>query len=395
MPFTILQLLLVAGAAQGFLLAFLLVTRRVNPLASRLLGLLIFLISIQTLLVGFDNREFFLRFPHLSKISWLLPSLFGPLLFLFTRKITSEKPIWKRVDGIHLVPFIVYFFYLLPYYAKSAAEKSAYLNNFEAALQDDFGFLNQLTNFLHLFYATLSLFIVKKYQQGILNSFSDITQIRLRWLRQLLLFVLTVMLISVIIFYAKKWNIGWLTQLYRYHYLGVVALIYWIGYKALSQPRIFNQFELPVTHVPEPKKDESISVVAEEEIPKNKYQKSTLTNDVADTYLKQLAHLMENEKLYLRQELTIQDLAERTGISRHQLSQLINERLEKNFYDFVNEYRVKEAQRMLVDPKYKHLTTLAISGEAGFNSKATFNAVFKKITGQTPSEYIKSYKEVV
>ncbi|MDJ1499380.1 helix-turn-helix domain-containing protein [Xanthocytophaga agilis] len=395
MPFTILQLLLVAGAAQGFLLAFLLVTRRVNPLASRLLGLLIFLISIQTLLVGFDNREFFLRFPHLSKISWLLPSLFGPLLFLFTRKITSEKPIWKRADCIHLVPFIVYFFYLLPYYAKSAAEKSAYLNNFEAALQDDFGFLNQLTNFLHLFYVTLSLFIVKKYQQGILNSFSDITQIRLRWLRQLLLFVLTVMLISVIIFYAKKWNIGWLTQLYRYHYLGVVALIYWIGYKALSQPRIFNQFELPVTHVPEPKKDVSISVVAEEEIPKNKYQKSTLTNDVVDTYLKQLTHLMENEKLYLRQELTIQDLAERTGISRHQLSQLINERLEKNFYDFVNEYRVKEAQRMLVDPKYKHLTTLAISGEAGFNSKATFNAVFKKITGQTPSEYIKSYKEVV
>jgi AraC-like DNA-binding protein len=65
--------------------------------------------------------------------------------------------------------------------------------------------------------------------------------------------------------------------------------------------------------------------------------------------------------------------------------------LGKNFYDFINHYRVAEAQLLLVDPRYRHLTHLAVAEEAGFNSKATFNAVFKKQTGQTPSEYIRSY----
>jgi AraC-like DNA-binding protein len=110
-------------------------------------------------------------------------------------------------------------------------------------------------------------------------------------------------------------------------------------------------------------------------------------------YLDQLLDFMEKEKPYRQPNITIQELADTMQISKHHLSQVINERLEKNFYDFINQYRVAEAQLLLVNPKYRHLTNLAVAEEAGFNSKATFNAVFKKQTGQTPSEYVKNHAQ--
>jgi len=113
MSFTqILQFIIVGGALQGILLAFLLFTRKTNQLANRLLGALIFLMSLQSILVAFDTREFFITFPHLSKIGWLIPLFFGPLLYLFTRKITSRSPRFKRVDFVHFIPAVVTFIYL-------------------------------------------------------------------------------------------------------------------------------------------------------------------------------------------------------------------------------------------------------------------------------------------
>jgi YesN/AraC family two-component response regulator len=104
-------------------------------------------------------------------------------------------------------------------------------------------------------------------------------------------------------------------------------------------------------------------------------------------YLDQLLDFMEKEKPYRQPNITIQELADTMQISKHHLSQVINERLEKNFYDFINQYRVAEAQLLLVNPKYRHLTNLAVA------DKATFNAVFKKQTGQTPSEYVKNHAQ--
>ncbi|HWA39961.1 MAG TPA: helix-turn-helix domain-containing protein, partial [Gemmatimonadales bacterium] len=84
--------------------------------------------------------------------------------------------------------------------------------------------------------------------------------------------------------------------------------------------------------------------------------------------------------------------AAETGMSPHNLSEVINTRGGKNFYDFVNTYRAEEAMRRLRDPKYANLTILAVAADSGFNSKSVFNAFFKEHTGQTPSQY-RSAKE--
>jgi len=83
----------------------------------------------------------------------------------------------------------------------------------------------------------------------------------------------------------------------------------------------------------------------------------------------------------------LSQLADRLQVPTHQVSQAINEGTNKNFYDLVNGYRVTEAKRLLVDPKNEHFTILSIGFEAGFNSKTTFNTVFKKFTQLTPTEY--------
>ncbi|WP_161888532.1 helix-turn-helix domain-containing protein [Pontibacter russatus] len=383
-------------------MATLLFTRRQNKLANRLLGALVLLLSIQTVLVAYDTRDFFLAFPHLSKVGWLLPSLFGPLIYLFTAKLTSERPVWRKKDFLHLVPFALCLLYLLPYFLQPAAVKTAYLENFDKASEDDFGTLNQLLNFLHLGYTYAALVLIRRHEQNILQRFSELRKVRLRWLKQFVQLIFCIILIGVVVFYARKWNVPWVSEVYHFHYLGVIVCIYWIGYKALSQPAIFNNSlpfpqgrkEAEEAEVPAP--DEAVNEMQTgENLAAVKYQKSGLKEDAAEEYLGQLLQFMEERKPYLQNELSIQELAEATGIPRHHLSRVVNERLHKNFYDFVNEYRVAEAKRLLLNPAFSHYTTLAIALEAGFSSKATFNAVFKKQTGLTPTAYVSKSKILV
>ncbi|WP_247232846.1 AraC family transcriptional regulator [Telluribacter sp. SYSU D00476] len=390
----LLQILLAAGAVQGALVSFLLVRQKKNQLANRLLAVLILAISAQSVLVGFDTRDFFLRFPHLSKVGWLLPTLFGPLIYLFTVKVSSEKPRFRPKDLLHFIPFFTYFLLLLPYYLKSAAEKRLYLTNFEKASLDDFGILNQVTNFIHITYAILALVHIHNHKKNILDNFSELKEKKLNWLQQLITFIFALLLFSVAVFYSKKFNIPFVEDAYHFHYLGVIVCIYWIGYKALSQPEIFNKEIIrqnksvaPVTPVTAPEPAENAEPV--------KYEKSGIPDEQATGYAERLLLYMSTNKPYLNNDYTLQNLSNDTGIPKHHLSQVINDKLGKNFFTFINEYRVQAAQELLLNEQYKHYTILAVAMEAGFSSKATFNSVFKKITGITPSQFAAGQKVVV
>jgi len=96
---------------------------------------------------------------------------------------------------------------------------------------------------------------------------------------------------------------------------------------------------------------------------------------------------MESERLYTDCELSLQKVSERLSIPPHHLSQIINERLNQSFSDFINFYRVEEVKKNLLDPSKKHYSILALAENSGFNSKSSFNSVFKKHTNGTPSEF--------
>lgn len=126
------------------------------------------------------------------------------------------------------------------------------------------------------------------------------------------------------------------------------------------------------------------------EEPKKKYANSSLKSDGAEQIWQNLTQIMEREKPYQDPDFRLNDLAQKTKSSVHHVSQVINEHQGLSFSDFVNQYRIEEAKKMLVSEKMNYLTIQAISFEVGFNSKTAFYNAFKKFTGQTPSAYRKA-----
>ena len=99
---------------------------------------------------------------------------------------------------------------------------------------------------------------------------------------------------------------------------------------------------------------------------------------------------MDIEKPYLNADISLPELSERMNIPSHHLSRVINEKLNMNFFDFINQYRVEEVKSRIQDQQYVHLSILGIAFDSGFNTKSAFNRVFKKMTGMTPSEFKRS-----
>lgn len=111
---------------------------------------------------------------------------------------------------------------------------------------------------------------------------------------------------------------------------------------------------------------------------------------VKNKQIEALKTLMTEDKPYLNTELTLQDLADKINIPKHQLTALFNIYMGVNFFEFVNEYRIEEAKKRLIDEEYEPLTIIAVAYDCGFNSKSTFNTLFKEMVGKTPSQYRKN-----
>jgi len=122
------------------------------------------------------------------------------------------------------------------------------------------------------------------------------------------------------------------------------------------------------------------------------YNQSKIPKDTLDLCAEKLLKLMTEKKLFLKNDLSLQDVSEQINYPKHYITQTLNINLKKNFYLFVNEYRVNEFKARIADKKNDNLTIMSIAYDSGFNSKSTFNSIFKKFTGQTPSEYVNAVK---
>jgi len=376
----LIKILYSAASIQGLFLAFLLWRTKNNQPANRILGTLLLFISFHLILVGFDDREFFMNFPHLSRISWVIGTLYGPLVFLFVQQTTRMhiKPYWK---ALMFLPFLIVLFNLLPYFLQSAEEKRAYLDAFETARQDDFGWINQFVSVVHIVFSLGNLLFYLTWERNQSQEFSALEAVRVKWLRQFLIFMFTVTLFGVLIFFARTWNIAVLSDIYRFHFIGVVLLFYWLSYKALTQPVLFEIFKKPPGPEPLP-------------VAPTEKKRPEPEGDLSAVF-ERVKAILENDRLYLKTDLTLTDLAARAGFSRNQVSQAINTMFNGNFFEFINDFRVEEFKRQALDPAKQHLTQAGIALESGFNSKASFYAVFKKKTGMTPAEFLERESRLV
>ncbi|WP_426295612.1 helix-turn-helix domain-containing protein [Dyadobacter endophyticus] len=377
--------LLLSGIIQGGFLAFLLLRKTANQLPNRILAMLILVVMFHLFLICLDVRGLFTTYPHFSRLSWLLPLLYGPLIWLLTQSITDPDFRLHRRQLLSLVPFLIYLVILTPYFALSTVEKTAYLADARLVAQADFGWMNTLTNFMHVGFTAYALAAFYRNIRKRSEYFSNSELIDILWLKEFLWIVFSIMLFSVVTFYAHKYRLAYLSGIYPAHFLLVVMLVYWIAFKLLNEKTSLA----PVSEAA------AEQLAADQAEPAAKYAKSSLTGQVSGDIAERLKALMHSQKPYLNNNLTLSDLAAQLNIPRHQLSQVINTVFGVNFFEFINQYRLQEFKKQVLDPSNDHLSILGVALECGFNSKATFNQVFKKLEGITPSDFVKRYRESV
>lgn len=153
----------------------------------------------------------------------------------------------------------------------------------------------------------------------------------------------------------------------------ITYLTYWIGIEGV------RRMDLVFVH-------------SKEHVPGETKAYTNIEKSKIEGYIASVQQLMVEDRLYLNESLSLRDLSSRLGIDQNLLSYILNTHLKKNFYEYINEYRIEELKDKLNQPKYKNFTMLAIALECGFNSKTSFNRIFKQMTGITPSQYKKTVK---
>ncbi len=307
------------------------------------------------------------------------PVLLGPLMFFYVRSF-RRKITWKEAIP-HLMPFVILFI-VSWFWLNYIHNRHPYETGFpREAFRSPSGMAIFILRYIHLLaYYFITRNELKKHQRSVRQYYSETSRIDLDWAKllingYLLLTIIAILFFGYITSYPEHFYISYLVN------ISVAApYIYLITYKGIIQSAIWGKTTLAKeVQLDEVRADSRNAASLTETAP----QQVEVNTEVVQA----ITNLMEREKLYQETELTLQDIAERIGIPSYQVSQVINSHMGKNFYELVNGYRVEEAKRLLRHPDNSNYTILSIGFEAGFNSKTTFNTVFKKFTGKTPTEY--------
>ena len=384
--------ILYLGAAQGIILGIALFFSRANRKANRILALFVLLLSFNCLFEALDSVSFYERFPFLIRSRWGNTLLFGPLIFLYVRALINHR----FQIAVHFIPFITAKLALIPFYMLSAEEKVLSLNtgNSSTTVSDDwystyFFPVISLFGFIQiLFYLRQISKDLKMYDEQLFRWFSNTENIHLNWLKHSVWALSVLTIVSFFFLLGELLLSSSIKHMGAYGGFALVLLIYAISYKAISQPDILSLFQNEKKTGDTPK---HLNYQATDWFGKAEETGASIKTE--SLLSRNLKELMEREKLYLNEKLSGNEMAETLGISRHQLSEVLNNELETNFYNFINHYRVKACKQKMADPKFAHYTLLAVALECGFNSKTTFNTVFKKETGMTPRQFKKTLQK--
>jgi len=368
-------LLLALGGLQGIFLFLSLLKKRKAVPGFVFLAAYLCVMLLQISLKVADKLWLMNNLHPLYSFSYQLPFLYGPLLYLFVCRFTNYRQPVTR-DVLHFLPgiaFISLFIFSNPYQSVPAV--------FIPLFRTSWAMVLQLISLV--VYHVLALNMLNKQNIAVVSGSGTIIKIQMQWLRQLVISSLVVCSVIAVVIYLMFYNYpNWSNV--RFGFVALSFFIYWISYKAWNQPELFSvihgqddqQFNL---HVP------AFSI----HLPAKKYSNSGLYEDAMQNIITALENKMRHDKFYLEPELTIDELAISLSCSRHHLSQALNEKLGKSFYDCINHYRVEEAKTLLTDPVRSSHKIASIAYDSGFNSISTFNDVFKKLSGLTPSQYRK------
>ena len=318
-----------------------------------------------------------------TKINYYLISmgmLIAPLIYFYVKSITTSNYIFKRSDLWHFLPWLLFFIIKAFIFIYDSAQPGfSETQNGYMVVNFQWKFLDPIvtifSNGQMLLYLAFALQLFYKYRSKIQHYFSNIYKLELNWIRNFLVlytFIFVYGFVQIFVNeiitelnYKQKW---WL------QFVSALVVLY-VGIKGYFTDTV---------------KLTSLNFGSE-----ISYQKINLppTNTISEE-LKSKKQKIENyfieKKPYLNPDLNLIELAQDLSMNRAELSEVINLGFGLNFNDFVNGYRIIAVKQLFSENKHKELSLLGIAYESGFNSKATFNRVFRKLTSLSPSEYLKS-----
>ncbi len=320
-----------------------------------------------------------------TKINYFLINIavgLAPLIYLYVKSITTSNFRFKKTYWWHFSLAFLYVFYRLSIYTYDALQPGFHdTQNGILKIELDEAYWQPIMSYVEtpfmLMYLAFTFQLFYSYRKKIIQYFSNTYKLELNWILSFLILFSLLFLYGTIqdIIGSRFMDLGYEQRWWLNLTMAIVTL--YVGVKGyFTDTTKLNKLDFSFS----PKTigiPEDANVFDEE--------KPISEEDIAT-----VKQLMEDDKVYLNPELNLSDLAKMANMSRGQLSEIVNTAFEKNFNDFVNGYRVEAFKNMLKEDKHKQLSLLGIAQECGFNSKATFNRVFKKLTDLSPTEYLKT-----
>lgn len=367
------------GFAQALFFVVLILTKKNKFLSDYFLAFFILLLGGQLFWVYSYYGGFYRNNPWILIVDIYYWTLLGPTLLVYTRLIIQGKNRlnWKYL--LLLLPTFIVTIGFADYIFISGSNFFTDISprNWFFDLSVKVWFFN-----LPIFYIIISLLLFK-HNRYIQQYYSYSKNIDLKWLTFLTNgFVFFLFFLLSKPFITKIFDIE-LPSSKNYTWPVLVFYVFGIGFFGYKQKGVFSQFDDLETDYSR----SSLFPLKIKITDKASYQKSGLNKDEAEQLSENLLNVMKKDKPYLDCNLNLVSLSEKVGTSTHKLSQVINECFKKNFFEFVNDYRIEDVKKQLIDPEQDKFKIISIAYDCGFNTKSTFYTLFKKSTSLTPAEF--------
>ncbi len=382
----IIEPILYIAISQTFFAALLIATKRPVTIPDRLMAAFLFMIFFDMIFALIKIKFItFYSFPFIA-------FTYGPFIYLYVKYTTSPEKGFGATKFIHFIPFVVFFIVSVVFRSdKVFADLTGF---FVADKYISLRIVYSVCFFLSItIYSIITFIILGRHRKNLKNVVSYKSgKITLNWLKTIS--------ISFYLSYFILFILGGIDIFVNflpfdpYYTIFVFIAIYTfsISFYAIKQPVLkniligsedFHRISDDDSKTDNERNGDDSEAIAR----KTKYSRSGLSDSQAKKYLETILKYMDDKKPYTDRDLTIYNLSGQTGISRHHITQVLNDLYKKNFFTFVNEYRVQEVIRRMKMPEFRNYTIIAIAYDSGFNSKSTFNSIFKSITKLTPSQY--------
>lgn len=351
------------GAVQGIVLgSMLFFQKNNNSRANRILAILFFFMAYRLLVESGINYGIgsvsHWSYHILFEYNWV----YGTLIFFYIKNYLSPTTLWQKSDFWHFIPVTVEVLFSnwvkwQNFYWDGTAESLSPFGSWSYQLWEHTPLQFLVTSGLILFYSSKATYLLKEVQE---DKQVKLLPHSLQWIKQILWAYqgFSVLLLLVVLVDYLFFNYAF-NSFYQFPiYIVMAILTYWLGLQAYL------------------KRNEVV----------RKTIKSSQQMSQLEALAANLDQLMKQEQLFLNPNLSLADLGEVLNVKTYLITQALNQVKQRKFTDYVNEFRIKQLKTLLQNPDYQHYSLLALAFEAGFNSKASFNRIVKKLTGKSPTQ---------